>query len=70
MKDFGEIINRIKRLMFPKKNRCKHNWKCIHQLEDIIFDEDFDKYPSDIYLTKVYECQECHKTKEVVIKKL
>ncbi len=52
-----------------KPYRCEHQWKCIHQLEERIFDEPWDKYPSEIKLIKTWECQKCGETKETIIRK-
>lgn len=53
-----------------KPYRCKHQWKYIHQLEERIFDEPWDNYPSEINLIKTWECQKCGETKETIIRKL
>jgi len=42
-----------------KPYRCEHQWKCIHKLEEKIFDEPWDKYPTEINLIKTWECQKC-----------
>jgi len=53
-----------------KPYRCEHQWKCIHQLEEKIFDEPWDKYPTEINLIKTWECQKCGETKETIIRKI
>ena len=57
-------------IKFLKNYRCEHQWKCIHQLEERIFDEPWDKYPTEINLIKTWECQKCGETKETVIRKI
>ena len=52
-----------------KPYRCEHQWKCIHQLEERIFDEPWDDYPSKINLIKTWECQKCGETKKTIIRK-
>ncbi len=45
--------------------RCNHEWKCVHQVKHRIFDEPWDKYPSEEYLVKTWECQKCGEIKYV-----
>ena len=62
------LLKYLKEYMFKfvKKlfNPCHHSWKCIHTVEDIYYDEEWDKYPSDIVVTKIYQCEKCGKIKK------
>ena len=53
-----------------KPYRCEHQWKCVHQLEERIFDEPWDKCPTEVNLIKTWECQKCGETKETIIRKI
>jgi len=54
----------FKRLFEPPP-RCEHQWKCVHQLQENIYDEPWDKYPSEKLLTKTWECQKCGEIKYI-----
>lgn len=47
----------------PDKPQCEHKWKCIKQTEHRIFDEPWDKYPSEKYMEKTWECEKCKEIK-------
>lgn len=53
----------IKKLFY--QHRCDHQWKFTHQIEHVWYDEEGDKYPTDRYLVKTWECQKCGKTKYI-----
>ena len=55
----------LKRKIHLLLHPCEHQWKCVHQVENRIYDEDWDKYPSCVYLTKTWECQKCGKIKYI-----
>ena len=42
---------------------CNHKWKCIHQIKHNVYDEPWDKYPSERYMEKVWECENCKEIK-------
>ena len=50
----------LRRLFHP----CKHKWKCMHVLEDIYYNEEWDEYPAETIVTKIYKCEKCGKVKE------
>ena len=36
----------------------------MHTLEDVYYDEEWDKYPAETIVTKIYKCEKCGKVKE------
>lgn len=63
------IVSKIIKAIYERnKHKCEHEWKLVHKYKDIWYDEPGDKYPSDIYLKKVWECKKCKETKETSIK--
>ncbi len=43
--------------------RCEHFWKCVHVVKHVVYDEEWDKQPSEEYLEKTWECQKCGKVR-------
>jgi hypothetical protein len=46
-----------------KPHRCEHEWKCVRQVKHRIYDEPWDKYPSEQYIEKTWECKKCGEIK-------
>ena len=50
--------------MLPNKpTKCDHKWKCIHKIQHRIYDEPWDKYPSEKYMENIWECEKCKEIK-------
>jgi len=49
--------------MLPNKPKCDHKWKCIHKIQHSIYDEPWDKYPSEKYMENIWECEKCKEIK-------
>ena len=60
---FLQKISSILSQLLEVEEPCKHEWKCIHQVEHRIYDEPWDKYPAEKYLKKTWECQKCGEVK-------
>ena len=41
------------------KPKCDHEWKCVHRIQHYIYDEPWDKYPSEKYMENIWECEKC-----------
>lgn len=58
----------IKAITERNKPHCEHEWKLVHQYKKVWYDEPWDKYPTDVYLIKHWQCKKCKETKETSIK--